>query len=117
MMYPAFRKLIGIIVCFGLITMTNVIKAQGSDTLPNTENPDKKVKPFRILTDGNRITVQSKVDIDRIMVWTANGNRYIEQTNINTSSYNFTIPSKEKFVFLMLQLKNGKHYTEKVGAQ
>lgn len=74
-------------------------------------------KPFRVLTTGQRITIQSAKNINNIIVWTASGNRYIEQTNIDAPSYNFNIPSKEKYVFMMLQLEGGKRYTEKIGVQ
>jgi hypothetical protein len=74
-------------------------------------------KPFRVLTNGQRITVQSTKDINRIIVWTASGNRFVEQTNLESPSYNFTIPSKEKFVFMMLELEGAKRYTEKIGTQ
>jgi len=50
-------------------------------------------------------------------VWTASGNRFIEQTNIQTPSYNFIIPLKEKYVFMMMELEGGKRFTEKIGAQ
>lgn len=73
-------------------------------------------KPFRILTNGQRITIESNKDISKVIVWSASGNRFIEQTNIASPSYNFTVPSKEKFIFLMLEIA-GKRYTEKVGIQ
>jgi hypothetical protein len=72
-------------------------------------------KPFRILTNGQRITIQSNKNISNLIVWTASGNRFVEQTNVQAPSYNFVVPSKEKYVFVMLQLEGGKRYTEKIG--
>lgn len=74
-------------------------------------------KPFRILTAGRRITVQSKKDINKILVWTASGHRFIEDENVNASSYSFSVTINEKFFFVMLELKDGKRYTEKIGVQ
>ena len=74
-------------------------------------------KPFRVLTNGQRITIQSNKNISNLIVWTASGNRFVEQTNVQASSYNFVVPSKEKYVFVMLQLEGGKRYTEKIGVR
>src|SRR5689334_11489459 len=104
MMYPAIRKTIAVAACFCLLFTNNLLKAQASDTLTASEISDKKPpKPFRILTEGKRITIQSKQDINRIMVWSASGNRFVEETNVNASNYNFNVPSGEKYVFIMLQ--------------
>jgi hypothetical protein len=72
-------------------------------------------KPFRILTNGQRITIQSNKNISSLIAWTASGNRFVEQTNVHAPSYIFVVPSKEKYVFVMLQLDGGKRYTEKIG--
>ena len=118
MIHPAIFKIMAIATCLCLLTNTNTLEAQDADTTPVLEVSEKKtVKPFRILTEGKKITIQSNHDIQRIMVWGSNGHRFIEQTNVNSPSYNFIVPPKEKFVFLMIQLKNGKHYTEKIGVQ
>jgi hypothetical protein len=74
-------------------------------------------KPFRVLTNGKQITIQCNKTINKIIVWTASGNRFVEQSNVESSSYNFTIPAKEKFVFMMLELQGGKRFTEKIGVQ
>lgn len=117
MMYPAIRKALAVVACFGIIISSNAINAQADSISASEISSAKPPKPFRILTEGKQITIKSTQDISRILVWTQSGNRYIEQTNVNAPSYNFTIPAKEKFVFVMLQMKNGKHYTQKVGAQ
>jgi hypothetical protein len=74
-------------------------------------------KPFRILTTGRRITVQCKKDISKILVWTGTGHRFVEENNVNSSSYSFNITISEKFFYVMLELKDGKRYTEKIGVQ
>jgi len=115
MMYPTFRK-ITVIVIFTCIA--GISLAQDPGPKSKSSSTEKTAgKPFRILTNGKRITVQGSKDIISIIVWTASGNRFIEQTNLETSSYNFTIPAKEKYVFVMLELRGGRRYTEKIGVQ
>jgi hypothetical protein len=115
-MYPTIRK-IAAIAAFTCIVSFSLAQDPGSKTnSPAIQKPE--TKPFRVLTNGQRITIQSNKDISKIIVWTASGDRFIEQTNVNTSSYNFTIPSKEKYVFIMLELEGGRrYYTEKIGVQ
>ena len=74
-------------------------------------------KPFRVLTSGRHITVQSKKDISKILVWTGTGHRFVEDNNVNASSYTFNITISERFFYIMLELKDGKRYTEKIGVQ
>jgi len=74
-------------------------------------------KPFRVLTNGRRITIESSQNINRVMAWTTTGHRIVEQTKFDNPSFTFTIPTTEKFIFVMIQLKNGKYYTEKIGVQ
>ena len=116
-MYPNIRKITAIIVFSCLV---NVSMAQDPDPGPKKKVADtekKENKPFRILTNGKRITVQSNKDISSIIVWTAGGYRFVEQTNVQASSYNFTVPANEKIIFMMLELEAGKRYTEKIGIQ
>ena len=94
--------------------------AQKDDYVPpkNKTVAEKKViKPYKILTSGKRITVQSKNNIKRILVWTATGHRIVEQHELDVPSYNFTIPGDEKIFFLMLETQDGKRYSEKFGIQ
>ena len=87
--------------------------------------PDKKPaiaettapKPYKVLTAGKRITVQSKTEINKILVWTSTGHRFVEENNVKALSYNFTVTISEKFFYIMLELKDGKRYTEKIGVQ
>jgi hypothetical protein len=115
MMYLTFRKFTAI-AAFTCIASFSLAQDPGIKAKSSVEE-SKNNKPFRILTNGKRITIQSSKDITSLIVWTASGNRFIEQSNIVAPSYNFTIPSKEKYVFIMLELQGGKRYTEKIGAQ
>jgi len=115
MMYPTIRK-IAAMTAFTCVASFSLAQDPG----PKTKSPavqKTEIKPFRILTNGQRITIQSNKDISKIIGWTASGNRFIEQNNIETASCNFTIPSKEKYVFIMLELADGRRYTEKIGVQ
>ena len=115
MMYPIIRKL-AVITFFTCIVGSSMAQDPGpknkSSSVEKTES-----KPFRILTNGKQITIQSTKNISKIIVWTSGGNRFVEQSNVATSSYNFTIPAKEKLVFMMLELEGGKRFTEKIGVQ
>lgn len=114
MMYPIFRKL-AVITFFTCIVGVSMAQDPGAKDKLSSEKTESK--PFRILTNGNQITIQSNKNISKIIVWTSGGNRFVEQSNVESSSYNFTIPAKEKFVFMMLELQGGKRFTEKIGVQ
>ena len=115
MMYPIVRKL-AVIAFFTCIVGSSMAQDPGpKNKLSSAEKTESK--PFRILTNGNQITIQSNKNISKIIVWTSAGNRFVEQSNVEASSYNFTIPAKEKFVFMMLELQGGKRFTEKIGVQ
>ena len=75
------------------------------------------VKPFKILTNGKQITLQSKQIIRSLMVWSSSGHRIIEQKLINAVSYSFIVPVNENIFFLMTELADGKRYTEKIGVK
>jgi len=115
-MYPVIRKL-AIVAFFAFLVSSSMAQDPGGlkNNLPPVEKSGSK--PFRVLTNGKQITIQSNKNINKIIVWTASGNRFVEQANIEASSYNFTIPAKEKFVFMMLELQGGKRFTEKIGVQ
>ena len=91
--------------------------AQDPGTKSKSPATKTESKPFRILTNGQRITIQSNQDIQRIMAWTTSGHRIVEQTSFDSPSFSFTVPNTEKLIFVMIQLKNGKYYTEKIGVQ
>ena len=115
MMYLTVRK-IAAIAAFTCIASFSLAQDPGPKT-KSTVAEKNLIKPFRILTNGQRITIQSNKNINNIIVWTASGNRFIEQASLQAPSYNFIIPSKEKYVFMMLQLEGGKRYTEKIGVR
>jgi len=115
-MYPIIRKL-AVIAFFTCIVVSSMAQDPGGPKDKLSFTPRTESKPFRILTNGKQITVQSNKSISKIIVWTSGGNRFVEQSNLDVSSYNFTIPAKEKFVFMMLELQGGKRFTEKIGVQ
>jgi len=83
---------------------------------PNSETTTPAAaKPFKVLTNGNRITIQTKQNLRSIMVWTASGHRFIEEKELTTNTYTFTVPSKEKVFYMMIQTAEGKRFTEKMG--
>lgn len=116
MMYPVIRK-IAVIACFTCFVGSSMAQDPGGPSNKLSPVERSGSKPFRVLTNGKQITIQSNKNISKIIVWTASGNRFVEQANIEASSYNFTIPAKEKFVFMMLELQGGKRFTEKIGVQ
>ena len=112
----AIRFTVAVAAFFMIITS---IHAQKDDYAPKPKpGTEKKItKPFKILTSGKRITIQSKKNIKRILVWTASGHRIVEQHELDTPSYNFTLPVDEKIFFLMLETMDGNRYTDKFGTQ
>jgi hypothetical protein len=85
---------------------------------PNSEIATPvSAKPFKILTNGNRITIQSKQNLRSLMVWTASGHRFVEEKDITTNSYSFTVPAKENIFYMMLETAEGKRFTEKMGVK
>lgn len=117
MMYPSIRRF-AVVTFFTAIVATSMAQDPGPG--PRKKSPSEErteVKPFRVLTNGKQITIQSNKTIAKIIVWTSTGHRFVEQSNVESTSYNFTIPPQEKFVFMMLELQGGKRFTEKIGVQ
>lgn len=112
---PSILKAVFIVLLF---TITRLTFSQGntdpSKPFPSTE---KKAKPYKILTSGKQITIQSKQDIKSVMVWTSNGHRFIEQKEINSSTFKFTVTVDIKIFFLLFETTEGKRYTEKLAVQ
>lgn len=75
----------------------------------------KEAKPYKVLTSGKQITIKSTKELKHVMLWTNNGDRLVEQKEINATSYSFRIPINGRFFYLMVGLTNGKIYTEKIG--
>lgn len=84
-------------------------------------NSDKKEtaapKPYKILTNGKKITVQAKQNIKTVFVWTTNGHRVVEQKEINTTSYTFNLTVPEKVFFMRIDMEDGNKFTQKIGVQ
>lgn len=104
---------------FVLLTCLTAITFGQGDSDPGRPMPanEKKVKPYKILTSGKQITIQSKLDIKSVMAWTANGNRFVEQKDIDNSTFKFNVVGNVKIFFLHFVMADGKRYTEKLGIQ
>ena len=100
-----------------IISSAHAQKDDYTSSKNKTVTEKKVTKPYKILTSGKRITVQSKNNIKRILVWTSSGHRIVEQHELDVPSYNFTVPGEEKIFFLMLETNNGNRYTDKFGVQ
>ena len=97
--------------CFSL---TAPVVGQSSETAVKVAGT---AKPFKILTAGKKVTIQSKQNISSVIVWTAGGHRLVEQKNINTTSFSFEITVNQKVFFARIDLGEGKMFTEKIGVQ
>ena len=115
MMRPSILKAITVILlmsvnCFihGQIKQSASAENSGASIL---------VKPYKILTNGKQITIQSKQNLKSIMVWTASGHRIVEEKQMQTNSYSFNVPTKEKVFFIMIETAEGKRFTERMGVK
>ena len=90
-----------IFCCFFLVT-----KAQ-----PLPVDP----KPYKLSTSEKQLMIRSSKPIKQVMVWTSNGNRVVEQKELNSSQVTVNIPVAQKAFFLMIGLHDGHVYTEKIG--
>ena len=113
MMKPPILKAI---LVFALFNVTYFIHGQAKET-PKSEITTPAAKPFKVLTNGKHITIQSKQNLKSLMVWTASGHRFVEEKELTTNSYTFTVPSKEKIFFMMIETAEGKRFTEKMGVK
>ena len=98
--------------CFSI----HSIAQPANNTIAFNDN-EKNIKPYRILTAGKQVAIKSTKNIKSIMVWSAGGNRIIEDKNVNAANYNFRITINEKIFFIRVQLVDGKIYSEKIGIQ
>ena len=106
-----------LLTALAVLFITGLSAAQ-ADTIikPKTViSGNQAAKPFRVLTSGKHITIQAKKDISKIVVWTGTGHRFVEENNVNSSSYSFNVTIPARFFYIMLELKDGKRYTERVG--
>ena len=103
-----------------IVSLSLIISAAVAQPASNSSDYSfkKESKPFKILTDGKRVTVKSSKDIKTIMVWTATGHRIVEQTQVNATSYTFNVSgSRERIFFVMVHYEGQKPVTEKFGVQ
>ena len=114
MMNPIIRKAILVFALFGVSCFIN---AQAKSTSKSTTTTPAATKPFKILTNGKQITVQTKQHLRSLIVWTASGHRFVEEKDLTSNSYSFTVPAKEKIFYMMLETAEGKRFTEKMGVK
>ena len=115
MIYRSIRNMMAAFMCSCLVSLSFAQATSSKD--PSTSSEKKEKKPFKILTSGKKVTVQSNRNIKTVLVWTSSGHRIVEEQELNIYNYSFTTPVKEKIFFLRLELDNGKIYTEKIGVQ
>jgi hypothetical protein len=114
MMKPFIRKAI---LVSALFCITCFMHGQANQPPKSDITQSTTAKPFKVLTNGKQITIQSKQNLKSLMVWTASGHRFVEEKNLTTNSYSFTVPSKEKIFYLMIETAEGKRFTEKMGVK
>jgi hypothetical protein len=115
MMKPVIIK--GFVIALLLSFAAPTPAQPGSDALKNNETATPEAKPYKVVTNGRRVTIQSKQNIKSVIVWTASGHRIVEQKALNANTFTFNITVKEKLFYIMLEMQNGKRHTEKIGVQ
>ena len=113
-MKPFIRKAI---LVFALSSVACLIHGQEKQSSKPPITALSTAKPFKVLTNGKQITVQSKQNLKSLIVWTASGHRFVEEKDLITNSYSFTVPSKEKIFYIMLETAEGKRFTERMGVK
>ena len=114
MMKPSILKAILVSALFSITCFTH---GQANQSPKSDITLSTSAKPFKVLTNGKQVTIQSKQNLRSLMVWTASGHRFIEEKELTTNSYTFTVPSKEKVFFMMIETAEGKRFTEKMGVK
>jgi hypothetical protein len=115
MMKPVIIKGLVIVLMLSLAAFTPA--QPGGDTPKRIESANPEAKPYKVVTNGRRVTIQSKQNIKSVIVWTASGHRIVEQKALNANTFTFNITVKEKLFYIMLEMQNGKRHTEKIGVQ
>lgn len=105
------------ILVFYLFSATYIINAQGNPIKSSEVNSAPSAKPYKVLTNGKQITIQSKQNLKSLMVWSSSGHRIVEEKELRTTSYSFYVPSKEKICFISIETMEGKRFTEKIGVK
>jgi len=114
MMKPFIRKAI---LVSALFCITCFMHAQVKQSPKSEITIPASAKPFKVLTNGKQITIQSKQNLRSLMVWTASGHRFVEEKGLTTTSYSFIVPAKETIFYIMLETAEGKRFTEKMGVK
>ena len=113
MMNPIIRKALLVFALFSVTCFIYGQEKESNKSAVTTSSP----KPFKVLTNGKQITVQSKQNLRSLIVWTASGHRFVEEKDLTTNSYSFIVPAKEKIFYIMLETAEGKRFTEKMGVK
>ena len=113
-MMALLRQAMAIIAITFLSILT---QAQPSGIDNSVKEIEKLSKPYSIQTSGKQVTIKSAKDIKSVIVWTSDGNRIVEQKDVNANSYTFRITVREKIFFIRVQLADGKTYSEKIGVE
>lgn len=75
----------------------------------------KKInKPYKVLTNGNNITIKAEKKMSSVMAWSMAGNRVSESQQVGDIQYGFTIPGSVKIVFIRIQFSTNEVFSEKV---
>ena len=114
MMKPSILKAI---LVFALSGVTHFVHGQSKRSPGSEVTTVSSAKPFKVLTNGKQITIQSKHNLKSLIVWTASGHRIVEERGLQSNSYSFTIPAKEKIFYIVLETADGKRFTEKMGVK
>jgi hypothetical protein len=105
------------ILVFALFGATYIINAQGSSAKNSEVTTSPTAKPYKVLTNGKQITIQSKQNLKSLMVWSSSGHRIVEEKELKTTSYSFYVPSKETICFISIETMEGKRFSEKIGVK
>ena len=112
MMKPFIQKAI---LVSALFCITCIVHGQVKQSPKSESATPATAKPFKVLTNGKQITIQSKQNLRSLLVWTASGHRFVEEKALTSNSYSFTVPAKEKIFYIMVETAEGKRFTERMG--
>ena len=113
-MKPIIRKAI---LVSALFCITCYMHGQVKQSPKSEITIPASAKPFKVLTNGKQITIQSKQNLRSLMVWTSSGHRFVEEKELTSNSYSFTVPAKEKIFYIMIETAEGKRFTERMGVK
>ena len=114
MMKPFIRRAI---LVFALFCTACFIHGQGDSKRDLPPTASAAPKPYKVLTSGRQITIQSKQNLKSLLVWTASGHRIVEEKQFPSTTYSFTVPAKEKYFYMVIETAEGKRFTEKMGVK